>query len=111
MKKIIQINFLIFPIITLFAMSSYGQQKPSERSFTTVMNEVKQKQAARAKMLQQIRQTTSQSQNVQGQPVNTNTGAATILRSGQPAQKASVQPPNSKAVIQQSKFPTKPKKE
>jgi hypothetical protein len=74
MKKKIKISFLT-GIVMLFCFATvYCQQRPSQRSFTSVMNEAKQKQAARNKMLQQIRQTTasntiSSSVSTQNQPV------------------------------------------
>ena len=59
MKKIIQISFLIEIIMLFCFATSYCQQRPAQKSFASVMNEVKQKQAARNKMLQQINQTTA----------------------------------------------------
>jgi len=58
MKKILQINCLALVMIALFFVKSYGQQKPSERSFTGVMNQIKQKQATQWKMTQQVKQAT-----------------------------------------------------
>ena len=56
-----------------FATIVHGQQRPSQRSFASVMNQVKQKQIARDKMLQQIKLATpsnnaSQNGNIQLQP-------------------------------------------
>lgn len=46
-------------LITMaFATIIHGQQRPSQRSFASVMSQVKQKQLARDKMLQQVKQAT-----------------------------------------------------
>lgn len=58
MKKIILINFFTLLFTMVFATIIHGQQRPSQRSFASVMNQVKQKQLARDKMLQQIKQAT-----------------------------------------------------
>ncbi|HEV8505329.1 MAG TPA: hypothetical protein VGQ53_08020 [Chitinophagaceae bacterium] len=57
MKKIIQISFLTVVIMLFFLATGYSQQRASERSFTSVMNEVNQKRAAHDKMIQQMKQT------------------------------------------------------
>ena len=58
MKKIILANFFTLLITMVFATIIHGQQRPSQRSFASVMNQVTQKQLARDKMLQQIKQAT-----------------------------------------------------
>jgi len=73
MNKIILINFLAVLMTMGLATIAHGQQRPSQRSFASVMNQVKQKQIARDKMLQQIKQATpsnnaSQNGNIQLQP-------------------------------------------
>jgi hypothetical protein len=60
MKRIIQISFLTGIVMLFFFATGYSQQRPSQRSFTSIMNEVKQERAARDKMLQHIKQTTPQ---------------------------------------------------
>jgi hypothetical protein len=55
MKNLIKINFLLIATIT-FCGSVHAQKRASDKSFTTVLNEVKQQQAMRSKMLQQRRQ-------------------------------------------------------
>ena len=73
MKKIILINFFTLLMTMVFFTTAYGQQRPSQRSFTSVMNQVNQKQIARDKMIQQIKQTTpSNSGNIQLQPSTSN---------------------------------------
>ena len=73
MKKIILINFFALLMAMVFFTTAYGQQRPSQRSFTSVMNQVNQKQIARDKMIQQIKQTThSNSGNIQLQPSTSN---------------------------------------
>ena len=59
MRKMMQISFLTGIVILFCLTTGYCQQRPSQRSFISVMNEVKQKEASRNKMLQQIRQTTA----------------------------------------------------
>src|SRR6266487_5314536 len=80
MKKMININILIIAAIVFYNIAQ-AQQKASDKSFTTVLSEVKQKQAMRNKMLQQMRQTlptnTSQNSNTDIKPSNTNPGTAT----------------------------------
>jgi hypothetical protein len=58
MKKIVQISFLTGIAMLFFLATGFSQQRPSQRSFTSVMDEVNQKRAARDKMLQQMKQTT-----------------------------------------------------
>jgi len=77
MKKIILINVLTLLITMTFATIVHGQQRPSQRSFASVMNQVKQKQIERDKMLQQIKQATpstnaSQNGNIQLQSSSAN---------------------------------------
>lgn len=57
MKKMIQISFLTGIVMLFCNATGYSQQRPSQRSFTSVMDEVKQKRAAHDKMLQQMKQT------------------------------------------------------
>ena len=58
MKKIIKINALVLLSVIFFATASQAQQqKPSERSFTAEINKVKEKQAARNKMIAKMQQT------------------------------------------------------
>jgi hypothetical protein len=101
MRKVIKINFLIIAAI-VFCNIAQAQQKASDKSFTTVLSEVKQKQAMRNKMLQQMRQTlptnTSQNNNTDIKPSNTNPGTATqqntIPGSGTKQQATNNQPLN-----------------
>ena len=79
MKKIILINSFALLIAMAFAAIAHGQQRPSQRSFASVMNQVKQKQLARDKMLQQVKLATSsdnasQNGNIQ---LQSNTGSST----------------------------------
>ena len=82
MKKMIQISFLT-GIVTLFCIATgYSQQRPSQRSYTSVMNEVKQKRAAHDKMIQQMKQTRPSniilpSASTQSQPVSGTIAAPT----------------------------------
>jgi len=107
MKKIILINFFALMLMMAFATIVHGQQRPSQRSFTSVMNQVKQKQIARDKMLQQIKHATpsnnaSQNGNIQLQPgsVNSTQQAAAQQRS-QSASKKNEQPVIDKQANQQ----------
>jgi hypothetical protein len=88
MKQISQMSVLVVAMAGFFSVTSYGQQKPSERSFRSVMNEVRQKQADRTKMLQQVKQTTSSntvSQNtVLPSGTNTQDKAAPVDRANAP---------------------------
>lgn len=75
MKKIILINFFLLLMMTAFVTIIHGQQRPSQRSYASVVSQVKQKQIAREKMLQQMKLTTpsnnaSQNANIQFQPSN-----------------------------------------
>jgi len=101
MKTMIKINFLIIASIA-FCNIAQAQQKASDKSFTTILSEVKQKQATRNKMLQQMRQTlptnASQNNNTDIKPSNTNPATAsqqnTIPGSGTNQQAANNQPLN-----------------
>ncbi len=68
-----QISFLTGIVILFCFATGYSQQRASERSFTSVMNEVNQKRATHDKMIQQMKQTRSSnvvlpSPNTQNQP-------------------------------------------
>src|SRR6266487_6729380 len=99
MKKMININILIIAAIVFYNIAQ-AQQKASDKSFTTVLSEVKQKQAIRNKMLQQMRQTlptnTSQNNNTDINPTNPGTAAQqnTIPGSGTNQQATNNQPLN-----------------
>jgi hypothetical protein len=72
MKKII-----LFVLTLAFITTGYSQQRPSQRSFASVMNQVKQKQIARDKMVQQVKQTTpSNAGRIQLQANTTSTDQA-----------------------------------
>jgi hypothetical protein len=92
-------NKIILMLMTMaFATIAHGQQRPSQRSFASVMNQVKQKQIARDKMLQQIKQATpsnnaSQNGNIQLQPSGGNSiQQAAAQQRSQSAQKTNEQP-------------------
>src|SRR5262245_6835587 len=112
MKKVILVNFFALAMVA-FVTNSFGQQRPSQRSFTSVMNEVKQKQAARNKMIQQIKQATPantvSNANTQVAPSPTATPSAQLpaQNSPQPTQ----QPLNNKQRSVQPKSIIKPNKE
>jgi len=77
MKKLIKINFLLIIAAVLFCNIASAQQKASDKSYATVVNEVKQKQAMRNKMLQQVQKSTpvntvTPNNNKPEQPVNIN---------------------------------------
>lgn len=97
----------------LFANS---QQRPSQRSFASVMNEIKQKQAAHDKMIQQIKQNTpsngvSQNGNIQLQPASNAARQGATQQSTQNSQRTNQQPINNKPINQQSPSSSKIKKE
>jgi hypothetical protein len=113
MKRIIQINILLISMFAVFS-SAHGQQKPSQRSFASVVNEIKQQQAMRNKMMQQIKQTTPSndaSRNTNTQPQQgANAGAsAGTQQPSQNLQGTSQQPINNKQIHPQPS--TKIKKE
>jgi len=56
MKSLVKINLLIL-IAIIVVNTSHAQQRASDKSFNSVLNEVKQKQAMRNKMLSQMTQT------------------------------------------------------
>jgi len=107
MKKIILINFFALLMTMAFATIAHGQQRPSQRSFASVMNQVKQKQIARDKMLQQMKQATpsnnaSQNGNIQFQSSSGNsTQQGAPQQRSQSASKANEQPVINKQANQQ----------
>ena len=116
MKKKIQINSLVLLMTSACFVTSYGQQRPSERSFTSIMNEIQQKQIMRNKMLQQMKQTApvkaiSDNQNAPAASVNTKVGTPTSQQPVQRAETTNTQPTNRKTVSQQPNLTIKPKKE
>jgi len=102
MKKILQINCLLV-MMAVFSVKSHGQQKPSERSFTAVVNQIKQKQATHNKMMQQVKQTTpaSTNENIQTQQPGTST-SGTIHQQAPPVEGTNGQPLNNKVLTQRS---------
>ncbi len=107
----IKINILIIAAIVFYNIVQ-AQQKASDKSFTTVLSEVKQKQAIRNKMLQQMRQTlptnTSQNSNTDIKPANTNPGTATQENSI-PGAGANQQVTNKQPLNQPAKMPARSK--
>jgi hypothetical protein len=110
MKKIFLINFFILSMTVVFVTIVHGQQRPSQRPFASVINQVKQKQIARDKMLQQVKRATPsnnalQNANIQLQPSTGNsTQQAPAQQRSQSVPKTNEQP----AINQQ---PVKIKKE
>ena len=107
----IQISFLT-GIVALFCIATgYSQQRPSQRSFTSVMNEVKQKRAAHDKMLQQMKQTKPSnivlsSASTQSQPAPGGTVAPTAAQKSLSWPGANQQPAN-KQINSEPNVPTK----
>jgi hypothetical protein len=106
MKKIILINFFPLLITMAFAAIVHGQQRPSQRSFASVMTQVKQKQTEREKMLQQIKlatpsNNTSQNGNVQFQPNTVSSTQQAAVQRSQPIPKMNQQPVSNKQANQQ----------
>jgi hypothetical protein len=113
MKKVIKISFLIIAAI-VFCNIAQAQQKASDKSFATVLNEVKQKQANRNKMLQQMRQTTpaNGSQNNTAIEIsNTNAGGATMPQQTTTQAGTNQQTTNNGSSNQSAKIPLRPKKQ
>jgi hypothetical protein len=114
MKKLIKINFLVITAI-VFCNIAQAQEKASDKSFNTVLNEVKQKQAIRNKMIQQMRQTTpintSQNNNTDSQPASsTAVGAATTQQTTN-SPKTNQQGTNNKPSNQPAKLSVRSKKQ
>jgi len=76
MKNLIKINLLVIGAI-IFCNTIHAQQRASDKPFSTVLSEIKQQQAMRNKMLQQVRQTTPAGNGLQNntyiQPANNTT--------------------------------------
>jgi hypothetical protein len=81
MKNLIKINLLAITA-TIFCNVVDAQQRASDKPFSTVLNEIKQHQATRSKMLQQMRQATpanngsQNSVNIQSASTTTETTTA-----------------------------------
>jgi len=80
MKRIIQISFLTGIVMLFFFATGYSQQRPSQRSLASIMNDVKKERAARDKMLQHMKQATPPnivlpSASIQSQPATSSTVA------------------------------------
>jgi hypothetical protein len=117
MKKSIKINFLFTTVVILFCSISHAQQKASDKSFETIMNEAKQKRAMREKTLEQLKQSTPshsafQSTGIPAQPESTNrerTGTVSKAPTGTEASKPTQE--DKKPLYQDTKHPVVPKKE
>jgi hypothetical protein len=110
MKKMIQISFATGVVMLFCFTTGYSQQRPSQRSFTSVMNEVNQKRAARDKMVQQMKQTKPSnivlpSASPQSQPAPGGTVAPTGARKSLSSPGTNQQPAN-KQINSQPNAPT-----
>ena len=107
----IQISFLTGIVVLFCITTGYSQQKASERSFTSVMNEVKQKRAAHDKMIQQMKQTRPSniilpSASTQSQPVSGTIAAPTTPQNSLSSPGPNQQPAN-KQINSEPNVPTK----
>jgi len=112
MKRIIQISFLTGIVMLFFFASGYSQQRPSQRSFTSIMNEVKQERAARDKMLQHLKQTTPPnfvlpSASIQSQPAMSSTVVPTSAQKSLSSPGTNQQPANKQTKPQLKATPTR----
>ena len=103
MKKIFQMNCLLLLMVVVFFATSHAQQKPSERSFASVVNQIKQKQATHNQMLRQVKQATpattlSTSENIQTQQPGTSTSGTTTDQKLQPEERTKQQLFNNKSL-------------
>jgi len=108
MKRVIQISFLT-GIVMLFFFAGYSQQRPSQRSFTSIMNEVNKERAARIKMLQHMNKATPPnivlpSASIQSQPAMRSTVVPTSAQKSLSSPGTNQQPAN-KQINPQPKVP------
>jgi len=113
MKRIIQISFLTGIVMLFFFATGYSQQRPSQRSFTSIMNEVNKERAARDKMLQHMKQTTPPnivlpSASIQSQPATSSTAVPTSAQKSLSSPGTNQQPANSQ-INPQPKAPIRKK--
>jgi hypothetical protein len=112
MKNLIKINLLVVTGIILCNIAQ-GQQRASDKSFNSVLNEVKQKQAMRNKMLQQIKQTTavntSQNNTTDAKPSNAGTNGTTTGQSTTGEQGANPHASNNQSATKPLKSPLRSK--
>jgi hypothetical protein len=119
MKKNIKINFFFLAIAIFFTVTSQAQQqKPSERSFAAEINKVKEKQAARNKMIAKMQQTMNATpaivtQPALNEPVANSTGKATSKstvvanqQTNSPVNQTSINKPSS-GPMKKPQFPVK----
>src|SRR4030095_4451977 len=80
MKNLLKISLLIMAVF-VFCNAINAQGRASDKPFSTVLNEIKQHQAMRNKMLQQMHQTTqannASQNNISIQAANTTTETTT----------------------------------
>jgi len=105
MKKIIQISFLSGIVMLFCSARGYSQQRPSQRSFTSIINEVKQERAARERMLQHMRLTTPPNlvlpdASTQSQPVSGSIVAPATPQKSLSSPAANQQPANKQIKLQ-----------
>jgi len=107
MKNLIKINLLIVTAIILCNIAQ-GQQRASDKSFNTVLNEVKQRQMMRSKMLQQMKQTTAgntaQNNNTDTKLSNASPNGATTVQST-PSRGATNQGSKNQPAVKLAKLP------
>jgi len=112
MKRIIQISFLTGIVMLFFFATGYSQQRPSQRSFTSIMNDVNKERAARAKMLQHLKQTTPPnivlpSASIQSQPAMSSTVVPTSAQKSLSSPGTNQQPANKQINRQPKATPTR----
>ena len=112
MKRIIQISFLTGIVMLLFFATGHSQQRPSQRSFASIMNEVNKERAARDKMLQHMKQTTPPnivlpSASIQSQPAMSSTVVPTSAQKSLSSPGTNQQPANNQTKPQLEATPTR----
>lgn len=108
MKNLIKISFLVI-IPVIFCNAVHAQRRASDKPFTTVLSEIKQHQAMRNQMLQQMRQATpvnSTSQNTIA-PQAANVTNTTMVKQNAAAGATSQQGSNNKPLNKVVKQPGK----
>jgi hypothetical protein len=116
MKKFAMINFLLLVTVIAFCKISVAQQKASDKSFATLVKEVKEKQEIQNKMIQMRKPAsanTSQNNNSPIPPANTNAaGATTTTQKITPSQEGTgPQGTNNKPLNQQRGLPVRSKRQ
>ena len=108
MKNFIQINFVLL-VAVVVANNVQAQQKASDKSYNSMLMEVKQRQAIRNKMILQMRQSAPSNSLQTGNAIQTNTATSSGVLPQTSSQGKNLESTNNQSANNPAKPPIKSK--